>query len=81
MRMTFGYFNVQLVKETQHHFRQNAIRLTKAITEFNNDNIEIGDKKMQLYNTFNSKICEIFATLTHEEEAVLRGESDICKEL
>lgn len=36
---------------------------------------------MQLYKTFNQKICEIFATLTHEEEAVLRGESDIVKEL
>ena len=79
--MVFGYFNVQLVKETSHTFRQRAIRMTKAITEFANDNIEIGDKKMNLYKTFNGKICEVFAALTHEEEKVLRGEIDIVKEL
>lgn len=81
MRMVFGYFNVQLVKETQHAFSQRAIRLTKAITEFSNDNIEIGDKKMNLYKTFNTKICEIFAKLTHDEEKVLRGEIDIINDL
>lgn len=75
--MVFGYFNVQLVRETEHTLRQRAIRLTKAVTEFSNDNIEIGDKKMNLYKSFNGKVCEIFAVLTHEEEQVLRGENDI----
>lgn len=77
MRMIFGYFNVQLVKETDHSLRQRAIRLTKAITEFANDNIEVGDKKMNLYRTLNQKICDIFVKLTHEEEKVLRGEYEI----
>lgn len=77
MRNLFGHFNVQLVRETHHYLRQNAIRMSRCVTDFSNGNLEICDKKMNLFNKVNQKLNEIFAKLQNEEDAVIKGEIDV----
>ena len=77
MRNLFGYFNVQLARETHHYLRQNAIRISRSITDFSNGNLEVCDKQMNLFNKVNQKLNEIFAKLQNEEDAVIRGEIDV----
>lgn len=51
--------------------------MTKATTEFCNDNVEICDKKMTLIKNFNLKICTLINSIMEEDQQVLRGEIDV----
>ena len=75
--MIYGYFNIQLIKESQYYFNDTGLRLTRAVEQFNDQKIDTLGKMVSLSKVFNEKIEAINLQMTHEQKQTEDGNYNV----
>jgi hypothetical protein len=63
MGKVFGYFNHQLLDQSELVFSRRAKRYIKSFSEWCTSNMEILQGQISVFKTLNTNLCKLFAQL------------------